>query len=1240
MKPIIFLIFLIMLSFASLNSSAKEYFVNVANVSGIEDGSEASPFNTIAEATALAKAGDVITVRAGVYREEVLIPDDRITFQVYPGEEAVINGTEIITGWTQINSGEVYKSLMNWDLMPQDGGNQLFVDQKMINLTRWPEQTSEDIIKPTDAIAESVAASGNLFTITDAEFNEPDGRWVGAQIWVNLSHNGADGQGWTGNVKATSQSTHTITVDFGGEVRLGDQPWGLGKNTEYYLFNPTPAAIQATGGIEALLKKGEWWKNGDTIFVRTPNGAAPGEISATQNVVEARKRNLAFSSSDPAVNRSFTIIRNFTLFAATITTDNNYNNRRAEIVEDAQGILIEGIKAKYLTHFTNQAGNWQDQWTGRSGIILSGIGNTMRNCTLQYSAGPAVCMSGYGNKLLNCTVLDANYSNSNSGAVNTGYISQDSEIAYNTISNTPMIAISIKEFDNSNPNNKGVARIHHNEIYDFMRRGHDSGAIDAVGNHGKWVRIDHNLIYNTIPDVINGHSRFGVYLDWGGGAQNWDGEYIVDHNLIYNVNVPILINHINDAWVYNNTGVLVSDPKIAIVNGNGGRGKTDIIRNNILGGTYNKDSWGNLIDAVKENNIFDAKGSILTDLFVDPANFNFQLKPTADLAVNKGLDFAPYNDPLVGLPDIGAFEYGKPAWTVKPINGLAPVIFPNGGAFIGSIEVSITNSETNGTIHYTLDGSDPTFTSPKYVEKLVLNTSQILKARTFTSESEFTEVAAANFSIEQLNLPLLDPVNPNDLMPGLNYEYYDWSAGLNLEKLPDLATWIPTRTGVAEAINLSGSHEPDNFAFRFSGFIEIPADGIYTFYTTSDDNSKLFVDNILVVNNDYLQAPTERSGRIGLKAGFHAITVDFMEAGGGETLSASYKGPAISKRFLPAGVLWHQQYLERTAKVFISPLESKFDESVKVTMSCSTPGSQIYYTTDGTTPTKASLLYTGEITFTSNTSIQAVAFSNVLPESAVAYANYEPSTSRVTILPNGGSFVNSATVTLSTITEGATIVYTLDGSDPTINSTPYTSPLTIDTSAKLKTMAFKDGFAESYIDSASFTISVAAPVFSPASETFSGTVMVSISCTTPGANIYYAINGTPTANSIRYTVPFEVNADCFVKAIGIKAGLTSSPAVRKVYRLATGIDESADAELKVYPNPSVDGTFTIQLPSRLVKEKVLLRVTDLVGRVISEQWLNGSTTETIITSKPLQSGCYILNLLSGNRSETAKLIVK
>jgi hypothetical protein len=269
-RPMPILIFLAILTLNPTIASAKEYFVNGSIHTGIEDGTEANPYSTIAKATLQAKAGDVVTVHSGIYREEVLIPYDRITFQAYPGEEVIINGTEIVNGWTQLGTSQVYRSLMKWNTDSINGGNQVFVDQKMINLTRWPDQTSEDIVKPTDAIAESVTASGNSAIIFDNEFNEPDGRWVGAEVWINLSHNGTDGEGWTGIVTSTSQANHTITVDYRAKPVLGDKPWGLGTNTEFYLFNPAQATVKTAGGIQTMLGAGEWWKNADTLYVRTP----------------------------------------------------------------------------------------------------------------------------------------------------------------------------------------------------------------------------------------------------------------------------------------------------------------------------------------------------------------------------------------------------------------------------------------------------------------------------------------------------------------------------------------------------------------------------------------------------------------------------------------------------------------------------------------------------------------------------------------------------------------------------------------------------------------------------------------------------------------------------------------------------------------------------------------------------------------------------------------------------------
>jgi len=654
-KPVIFLLFFVILSFASLCVSAKEYFVYASNVSGIEDGSESNPFSTIAKATVLAKAGDVITVRAGVYREEVLIPDDRITFQVYNGESVTINGADLMTVWTQ-SSGTTYQTTMDWDLpasLRTWGSNQVFSDGKMIELARWPDQTSADIIMPTNAVANSASAAGNIVTITDADFNEPDGRWVGAQIWINLSRNGVDGQGITSTVIATNAATHTISFEIPQGPVLSTAPWGIGLNTEYFLFNPTPAGVASTGGVDALLSNGEWWKDGNNLYVKTPNGGIPSATETGTNVIEAKHRHFAFTVSTPKFGYT---IKGFNLFGCSITTDNNPWNNRDVILEAAHDIVIDGITAKYVSHQTSMTGNYQDEFYYGAGIVLRGRNNTIKNCNIQYSATAAVHISGAGNKVLNNTIANTNYMVANSGALVTGFVCLDAEIANNTIYNTTEMAINFKYAKNSNVNVPDALRIHHNTIYDFLLRSGDSGAIDAAGADCQWARIDHNTIYKTIP--ATGNMTHGIYLDFAG--YNNISRVTIDHNIIYNVPAPVLISATRYVNVFNNVLLSHADyNQNSIVNWGGGiNGIDDKIFNNIMSKEPNVTGSPSFSQAIISNNINNAVGSLLDELFVDAANHDYHLKSNALAAIDKGISVGNYDESVVALPDLGAYEFG------------------------------------------------------------------------------------------------------------------------------------------------------------------------------------------------------------------------------------------------------------------------------------------------------------------------------------------------------------------------------------------------------------------------------------------------------------------------------------------------------------------------------------------------------------------------------------------------------
>ncbi len=648
----------------ALNTFATDYYVSKSGNNANDGKSISSSFLTIQKASDVAVSGDVVYVRAGVYREAVDIKANGVAFQPYNDEEVTINGADVLTSWSSAG-GSTYQTSMAWD-MDTYGTNQLFCDGKMIELARWPDQTSSDIVMPTNAKAASATASGINLTLTDPNFNEPNGRWVGAKIWINLAHNGYDGMGWTGTVVATNQAAHTITVDFRGTPRLGDQPWGLGINTEYFLFDPTLSGVNATGGVDALLSNGEWWKNGSTVYVKTPNGVVPSSTGTGNNVIEAKKRHFAFY---PSVIRSGYTIKGFNLFACSITTDIIANTLltnvpyRQVIQENANGIVIDGIKAKYVSHQTAMRGDWQDNHYGYTGIVISGRNNTVKNCTIQYSATSAISITGADHKILNNTIFQTNYMCSNSGTINTAWKNLDSEIANNTIYNTTMMAINFKYSRNSNINIRDKFRIHHNTIYDFMRRSGDSGAIDKAVDQGDWIRIDHNIIYNTKREVGTGSMVHGVYLDYGSPPTLDVGYFTVDHNIIYNVPAPILINSVNDVNVYNN--VLISNSEARPIEG-ATSGKGVKIYNNIMSNELYIRS-DNMQQADFKTNIFDATPDKINSFFVNAAGGDFHLIKTATSAIDKGTSIPGYNEANVsGIPDIGALEYIPSSDTQAP----------------------------------------------------------------------------------------------------------------------------------------------------------------------------------------------------------------------------------------------------------------------------------------------------------------------------------------------------------------------------------------------------------------------------------------------------------------------------------------------------------------------------------------------------------------------------------------------
>ncbi|HSV09393.1 MAG TPA: PA14 domain-containing protein, partial [Hanamia sp.] len=149
---------------------------------------------------------------------------------------------------------------------------------------------------------------------------------------------------------------------------------------------------------------------------------------------------------------------------------------------------------------------------------------------------------------------------------------------------------------------------------------------------------------------------------------------------------------------------------------------------------------------------------------------------------------------------------------------------------------------------------------------------------------------------------LLPAVNPsNTFNGGINYQYFEAS---NYSAVPDFSTITPVKTGSLSNFDISVANRAEQFAINYTGYINVPADGVYTFYTSSDDGSNLYIDGVKVVDNDGPHGQQENFGTIGLQAGLHAISVGFFNQTGDKVLQVTYAGPGISKQLIPSSALY------------------------------------------------------------------------------------------------------------------------------------------------------------------------------------------------------------------------------------------------------------------------------------------------------------------------------------------------
>jgi len=188
---------------------------------------------------------------------------------------------------------------------------------------------------------------------------------------------------------------------------------------------------------------------------------------------------------------------------------------------------------------------------------------------------------------------------------------------------------------------------------------------------------------------------------------------------------------------------------------------------------------------------------------------------------------------------------------------------------------------------------------------------------------------------------------------GIHYEYYETG---DLSVLPDFSTLTPTATGTVNGFDIGIRLRDDRFAFRFTSLLYVGIPGTYTFFTSSDDGSQLFIDGSLVVDNDGLHGVQERSGSVTLSEGYHPIEVTMFERTGGQSLAVNYQGPDSSgqKEAIGVGRLFLQiPSVENEPPTLDDPGDQAGSEGVPSVLNLSgndPDGDFLYFDADGLPP--------------------------------------------------------------------------------------------------------------------------------------------------------------------------------------------------------------------------------------------------------------------------------------------------
>ena len=235
--------------------------------------------------------------------------------------------------------------------------------------------------------------------------------------------------------------------------------------------------------------------------------------------------------------------------------------------------------------------------------------------------------------------------------------------------------------------------------------------------------------------------------------------------------------------------------------------------------------------------------------------------------------------------------YTNSSFTFHPMNG---ILMPD-----SSIQIFTTQNFPE--INYTTDGNEPTRNSQKVKSGISITAPAQLTVKSFSLGGKYDHLSKGKFEIGEM---LKSIKKPRKALPGgLHYSWYKGT----FEQLPDFKRLKPDKSGVADSTFKMSDLGESDFACLFEGYFEAESDGHYIFLAGSNDGSKLFLGDKLIIDNDGVKSlPDLKSYVLPLEKGFYPVRLEYFQKEGAKDLNLYYVKPGTtSGDIIPLRLLYN-----------------------------------------------------------------------------------------------------------------------------------------------------------------------------------------------------------------------------------------------------------------------------------------------------------------------------------------------